>query len=351
MKNLIIGGAGFIGTNATEYFVRKGEEVVVFDNLSRRGCTANLDFLKTAYPEKVKFVYLDIRDSNDVLEKFSPHLKDSKLVLHLAAQVAVTTSVTNPREDFKINAEGTFNLLEALRKHNITTGENPSFIYASTNKVYGKMDHLPIVKKETQYDYKSLPKGISEETPLDFYSPYGCSKGTGDQYVRDYARIYGLDTVVARQSCIYGPHQFGVEDQGWLAWFAICNALDKQTTIYGDGKQVRDALFVKDLVRAYDMIAENIPSTRGQVYNLGGGVANKLSVLDLVSKIENISRKKMNPIFGDWRPGDQKVCIMDISKAKRDFGWEPQVNLDEGIVIMYNWISHHDHQIKSFLGI
>src|SRR3989344_6444088 len=245
MKRLLItGGAGFIGINFADYFSRRGWPVTLLDNLSRKGTAENLAWEQREHPG-IRFVQADIRHDQGVIAR---EVAEHEVIHHLAAQVAVTTSVTNPSEDFAINAWGTVNMMEAVRKH------SPSalFMYASTNKVYGGMEDIRVEAGERQYRYRDYPHGISENQPLDFHSPYGCSKGAADQYVRDYARIYGLKTVVFRQSCIYGPRQFGVEDQGWLAWFIIAVVTKTPITIYGDGRQVRDVLFIDDLVRAYD---------------------------------------------------------------------------------------------------
>ena len=246
---LITGGAGFIGANAADYFTREGWRIAILDNLSRRGAEDNLRWLR----ERTKFEFhkIDVRDAagiQRVVGELKPHA-----MLHLAAQVAVTTSVADPRTDFEINAIGTFNLLEAVRKESPDT----FFINASTNKVYGKMEEIGVDERNGRYEYRDHPRGISETQALDFHSPYGCSKGIADQYTIDYARIYGLDTVTFRQSCIYGPRQFGIEDQGWVAWFTIAAVLGKQITIYGDGKQIRDVLHVKDVARAYLAAIEN----------------------------------------------------------------------------------------------
>ena len=264
MKILITGGAGFIGSNIADRFLKKGDEIFIFDNLSRRGTQWNLKWLQHSY-RTVKFIKGDIRKYNDILNV----LKKTKfdIVFHFAAQVAVTTSVINPREDFDINALGTFNLLEAVRE----TKQDPIILYSSTNKVYGGMTDIKIVEKKGRYAYASLPKGIGEERLLDFHSPYGCSKGTADQYMIDYGRIYNMRTVVFRQSCIYGYRQFGIEDQGWVAWFTIAAMLDKPLTIYGDGKQVRDVLFIEDLADAYEAAINNIHKVKGQAFNIGGG--------------------------------------------------------------------------------
>ncbi|MEL7644411.1 MAG: NAD-dependent epimerase/dehydratase family protein, partial [bacterium] len=268
---LITGGAGFIGSNYVNRLLQRGETVTIFDNLSRAGAVRNIRWLKEVYGEKgVDLVLGDVRETEQVARA----AKQADVIVHLAAQVAVTTSVTHPREDFEVNALGTFNTLEAAR----LSGRNPLFLYASTNKVYGGMDDVAIVEEPTRYRYADFPEGISESQPLDFHSPYGCSKGAGDQYVRDYARIYGMPTVVFRQSCIYGPRQYGIEDQGWVAWFVIAALTGKSISIYGDGKQVRDILFVEDLLNAYDAAIENPSVSSGQVYNIGGGAKNVLSV-------------------------------------------------------------------------
>lgn len=334
MKTILItGGAGFIGINAANYYLSKGYKVIVYDNFSRKGSIDNIRLLKKEKKGNgLKVIKGEIRKLS---KEFVKALNKSDVVLHLAAQVAVTTSVINPREDFEVNALGTFNVLEAVRKF----GNNPILLYSSTNKVYGGLEDLKIIEKSTRYAFKDLPNGVSEERCLDFHSPYGCSKGTADQYVRDYARIYGLNTVVFRQSCIYGPHQFGVEDQGWVAWFIIALTLGKEITIYGNGKQVRDLLYVEDLVRAYDMASENIKKTKGQIYNIGGGAKNTISVwIEFKPILEKLFKRKINVNFSKWRPGDQPIFVSDTIKAKRDFGWIPAVNVEIGIEKLYNWI-------------
>src|SRR5512140_703703 len=264
---LITGGAGFIGSNYVSRLIQRGEQVTIFDNLSRPGARMNLEWLRETYGDNAfKLITADVRDAKSIQDA----ARDAAVIVHLAAQVAVTTSVSKPREDFEINAQGTFNVLEAAR----AARHKPVVIYASTNKVYGGMDDVRVVEQGTRYAYESLPNGASEAQPLDFHSPYGCSKGTGDQYVRDYFRIYGLPTVVFRQSCIYGTRQFGVEDQGWVAWFVIAAVTGHPISIYGDGKQVRDLLFVEDLLDAYDAALQRIDKAAGQVYNVGGGQPN-----------------------------------------------------------------------------
>ena len=264
MKVLVTGGAGFIGSNTAERFLKNGHEVFVFDNLSRRGTEWNINRLKQN--KNLTFIKGDVRDYSGIKKVFENH-RDFDAVYHLAAQVAVTTSVIDPREDFEINALGTFNVLEAIRE----TKSSPVMVYSSTNKVYGGMTDIKIVERKGKYAYKSLPDGISEKRLLDFHSPYGCSKGTADQYMIDYSRIYGLKTVVFRQSCIYGYRQFGIEDQGWVAWFTIAAMMGKPITIYGDGKQVRDVLFIEDLVDAYESAIINIDKINGQALTSAAG--------------------------------------------------------------------------------
>ena len=245
-----------------------------------------------------------------------------------------------PREDFEINLLGTFNVLEAIRAEK----KRPILIYSSTNKVYGDLASLEVVEGKERYTFKKNPNGVTEETPLDFHSPYGCSKGGADQYVRDYARIYDMPTVVFRQSCIYGPNQFGVEDQGWVAWFAIATKLGKEITIYGNGKQTRDILFVDDLCDAYIKATKNIKKTAGQIYNIGGGAENTISVWFEFGKIlEKTMNVKLDPKWSDWRPGDQPLFVCDTSKAEKDFGWKPKTSKEKGIKIMVEWI---DKNIK-----
>ncbi len=334
MKVLIIGGAGFIGANTASRFMKKGHEVTVFDNLSRRGTKWNLEYLKKEGP--VKFVKGDVRKYQDLVNLFKKD-KNYDAVIHLAAQVAVTTSVTNPREDFEINALGTFNVLEAIRGAKI----NPAVLYSSTNKVYGGMTDIKITERNGRYEYESLPDGIAEERLLDFHSPYGCSKGTADQYMIDYSRIYGLRTAVFRQSCIYGYRQFGIEDQGWVAWFTIAAMLGKPLTVYGDGKQVRDVLFIEDLIDGYEAAIANIDKIKGNAFNVGGGAKNTMSLLELLSFLEKFFGKKIPVKYGGWRPGDQPVFVCDIAKAKKEFGWEPKTVPEEGVKKLYEWVKHN----------
>ncbi|MEK7178924.1 MAG: NAD-dependent epimerase/dehydratase family protein, partial [Patescibacteria group bacterium] len=297
---LITGGAGFIGTNSVLHFLDKGWDVTILDNLSRRGVDLNLKRLESSHPRRFSFVKADVRYDQDVLDR---EAAAHDAVLHLAAQVAVTTSVTDPRTDFEINTLGTFNVLEAARK----VPTPPIVIYSSTNKVYGDLEELEIEEKETRYHLKDLPGGVHEGQQLDFHSPYGCSKGAADKYVRDYARIYGIPTVVFRQSCIYGPNQFGIEDQGWLAWFTIAALLKRPITLYGNGKQVRDVLYVKDLAELYETAIENIDDARGHAFNTGGGKENSVSLIEFFDILEKGHDLSLEKGYGDERPGDQKV--------------------------------------------
>jgi len=333
MRYLITGGAGFIGTNYVTRLLARGETVVLFDNLSRRGAARNLAWLRDTWgPNAFTFIRGDVRDA----ELLVASTRDADVIVHLASQVAVTTSVQDPRTDFECNALGTFNVLEAAR----LSGRAPLVLYASTNKVYGGMEELRVEELETRYAYRDYPHGIPETYPLDFHSPYGCSKGAGDQYVRDYARIYGLPTVVFRQSCIYGPHQFGMEDQGWVAWFIIAALLGRPITIYGNGKQVRDVLFVEDLLNAYDAAIARSDRAAGQVYNVGGGPAQQLAVWsEFGPLLEALLGRRVPVTWGEWRPGDQRIYVSDVRKAAQDLGWQPQVGVEEGITRLFAWVS------------
>jgi CDP-paratose 2-epimerase len=338
MKIFITGGAGFIGCNGADSFLRQGHTVVIFDNLSRVGGPANLEWLHQRHGrERFHFVRGDIRHY-DSLTKAMDHSIDA--VLHLAGQVAVTTSVQNPREDFEINALGTFNVLEAVRHY----CPGAAVLYASTNKVYGGMEEVGFVEQATRYTYADYPQGIPESYPLDFHSPYGCSKGAGDQYTIDYARIYGLKTLVLRQSCIYGRRQFGVEDQGWVAHFIIAAVKERPITIFGDGKQVRDLLHIDDLIGAYQLGIQKIDELSGTALNLGGGPANTISIwVELKPILESLLEQEISVIHKGWRPGDQRVFIADIQQAARKLGWRPTISPEAGIRDLYNWVSVNLH--------
>ncbi len=330
MRILVTGGAGFIGSHLARHFAARGAQVVVFDNLSRLGSELNLEWVKRESPS-AEFVRGDVRDA----ESLERAAGGCQVIFHLAAQVAVTTSVEDPRQDFEINALGTFNVLEAARR----AGTQPLVVYTSTNKVYGGMQGAAVEERGGRYAYADMPQGVGEDWPLDFYSPYGCSKGAGDQYVRDYARIYRLPTVVFRQSCIYGERQFGIEDQGWLAHFAISAVLGRPITIYGDGKQVRDVLFVEDLLEAFERAVERIDTVRGQVYNIGGGPSKTLAVwADAGPLLEALAGRSLTVAWGDWRPGDQRIYVSNIHKAEHDLGWRPRIAPAEGLARMYRWV-------------
>jgi len=334
-KWIITGGAGFIGCHAAARFHAAGDRVVLVDNLSRRGADLNLAWLRER--GVTEFVLADVRDARAMQELLRAHA-DSDAVLHLAAQVAVTTSVTDPRTDFEINALGTFNVLEAVRT---AADGRPAVLYSSTNKVYGGLEHIAVVERDGRYAYASRPEGVGESELIDFHSPYGCSKGCGDQYVRDYARIYGLKTVVFRQSCIYGRRQFGVEDQGWISWFCIAATTGRPFTIYGDGKQIRDVLWVDDLVDAYMGSIERLDAVQGEIFNIGGGPANTLSLLELVARLEHRLGRTLNPPHADWRPGDQRIFVADVCKAERKLGWSPKISPAEGVDRLLDWVAEN----------
>jgi CDP-paratose 2-epimerase len=332
MKVFITGGAGFIGCNLADFHLKQGHEVIIFDNLSRRGTDCNLTWLQERFGDQLTFILGDIRDF-EALRSALPSNVDR--VYHMAGQVAVTTSVINPREDFDINALGTFNMLEAIRN----VAPQAITFYASTNKVYGGMESVSIVENGTRYEFRDFPYGIPEEHPLDFHSPYGCSKGSGDQYFRDYARIYGLKTIVMRQSCVYGTRQLGVEDQGWIAHFCIAAFQGRPVTIYGNGKQVRDVLWIDDLIAAYEAAAARIDLTAGQTYNIGGGPDNIVSIwMEFGPMLEKLAGHPIPVNCAEWRPGDQLAYISDIRKAERDLGWKPQVSITEGVERLWHWI-------------
>jgi CDP-paratose 2-epimerase len=331
MTILITGGAGFIGCNLAAALLRSGERVTIVDNLSRPRTDQNLAWLHGQFADTLRFERADIRDQATMNAIVPGH----DAVFHLASQVAVTTSVQNPREDFEINALGTLNILEAAR----LASAPPAIFFASTNKVYGGMEEVRIVEQATRYAYADFPNGIPETQTLDFHSPYGCSKGAADQYVRDYARIYGLKTVVFRQSSIYGPRQFGVEDQGWAAHLVIAAVLGRPITIYGDGKQVRDMLYVDDLVAAYLTALDRLDTVSGRIYNIGGGPRNTISVwAEFGPLLERLIGKQVPVRYGDWRPGDQPVYISDIAMAERELNWQPAVAVEEGIERLVRWV-------------
>jgi CDP-paratose 2-epimerase len=334
MKIIVTGGAGFIGCNAVARFTRQGHDVVVVDDLSRQGTDGNLTWLRTQ--GEFDFVQQDIRAKEPLDAVFRAH-PDADVVLHLAAQVAVTTSVTDPRNDFEINALGTFNVLEATRRF----APRALVIYSSTNKVYGGLHHIGTQEVGGRHQLVDRPHGVAESEPLDFHSPYGCSKGAADQYVVDYSRIYGMRTVALRQSCIYGTRQFGVEDQGWVAWFTIAGVLGRKVTIYGDGKQVRDILFVDDLVDLYEACMSSPDRVSGKAYNVGGGPSNQLSLLELLNDLEQRLGRPIERSFAAMRPGDQPVFVADIRKVREEVGWQPKTDANTGIGRLFDWVATH----------
>ncbi len=340
-KILITGGAGFIGVNAAKRFCDKGWEATVFDNFSRRGSEVNRAYLEEKYGNRIAIVAGDVRTDN---ARMSELAEEHDAVIHLAAQVAVTTSVKNPREDFEVNALGTFNMLEAVR----LSKRKPILLYASTNKVYGALENLSVEEQEKRYVLGGHLPGIDEWQPLDFHSPYGCSKGAADQYVRDYARLYGLRTIVFRQSCIYGPHQLGVEDQGWVAWFLIAAMFGRPVTIYGNGKQIRDLLHVDDLVTLYEKAIERIDHVAGSVYNVGGGPANTLSLLEFMDMLQRDLSMDIRYSFAEMRPGDQPIFISDNGRAEADLGWKPTIDVRSGVRQLHRWLAEHRSILEQF---
>jgi CDP-paratose 2-epimerase len=330
---LITGGAGFIGTNLASRFLSEGKKVMIYDSLFRDGVEENLQWLQKEYGDKLIIQISDINETRILQES----VNNASEVFHLCAQVAVTSSVTNPVHDFNVNLSGTFHLLEAIRK----SKHQPPLIFTSTNKVYGNLQDVEMVENETRFypaDAKMKEYGINEKIPLDFHSPYGCSKGAADQYILDYSRTYGLKTAVFRMSCIYGPHQFGTEDQGWVAHFLISALEDKPITIYGNGKQVRDILFVEDLIDAFMLAHKNIDKLAGQVFNIGGGPQNTVSLLEILDTIREKAGKEMNVSFEDWRTGDQFYYVSNTGKFKEATGWQPRYSVDKGVENLLKWL-------------
>lgn len=331
MRHLVIGGAGFIGVNLAAQLAEQQEKVTVLDDLSRLGADQNAAWLESLHP-KVRIVRADIRKGLPTLQRL---VDEADVVYHLAAQVAVTTSVDNPRLDFEVNLLGTLNVLEAVRQ----SDTDPVLLFSSTNKVYGQLERLPVDEQERRYAFAGGRLGIAEEDPLDFHTPYGCSKGGADQYVRDYARVFGLKTVVFRQSCIYGPRQFGIEDQGWLAWFTIAATLGRPVTIYGTGKQVRDVLHVSDLIDLFQTAVDRIDVARGEIYNVGGGPEFSLSLLEALDLLSASLGAPIRPIFAAMRPGDQRIYVSDLGKVTRELGWKPRIAPEAGIDELVSWVT------------
>jgi CDP-paratose 2-epimerase len=331
---LITGGAGFVGTNLADRLLSMRRRVVVFDNLSRPGVEQNLKWLKQRHPDLLQVVIGDIRDAKAI----SDAVLGVTHVFHFAAQVAVTTSLADPSADFEVNARGTLNLLEALRLH----APEASLVFTSTNKVYGHMADVELVARKTRYEPLDLDEathGFNERRPLSFHSPYGCSKGAADQYVLDYAHTFGMRTCVFRMSCIYGPHQFGTEDQGWVAHFVIRALEGQPITLYGDGKQVRDILYADDLVRAFLLAQSHIGQLAGQGFNIGGGPENTTSLLELTSLISELHGEPIELQFADWRTADQRYYVSDTRRFSKLTGWRPRVGVRAGVGLLYGWLS------------
>lgn len=337
MKYLITGGCGFVGSNLAAEVLKRGEELVVFDNLYRLGSSENLEWLKSK--GDFKYYPLDIRNVTDVETVIMEEKPD--VVFHLAGQVAMTTSIINPRLDFEINALGTFNLLDSIRKYS----PNSVVLYSSTNKVYGDFESLIFDEKETRFESKAYPNGFNENLPLDFHSPYGCSKGAADQYLLDFSRIYGIRTVVFRHSSMYGGNQHSTIDQGWIGWFCQ-KAVEIKSgeclepfTISGTGKQVRDVLHADDVVRLYFMATENIEKVKGMVFNIGGGANFSLSLIELFSMLEKLLNVRMIYKQISARESDQLVFVADGRKIYDLIGWEPKVTPIDGVMKLLDWIN------------
>ena len=334
---VIVGGAGFIGSNLADHFLREGCDVVILDNLSRPGVVENLRWLEAQYGDLVHPVIEDIRDPAAIRSAF----RNAGAVFHFAAQTAVTTSLAKPVEDFEINALGTINVLEAVRD----VARQAPVIFASTNKVYGNLSDLEVEQLDDRYtpvDTSISTYGIGEDRKLDFCTPYGCSKGVADQYVLDYAKSYGLRTAVLRMSCIYGPHQFGTEDQGWVAHFLIRALRGEPISVYGDGRQVRDILHVDDAVAAYRLLLQNIDLAQGQAYNLGGGPQNAVSVRRVLREIEEIAGRPLDIRQGEWRAGDQLYFVADTRRLSETLGWAAASSWRDGLRQLHDWFAGSD---------
>ncbi|MDF2695477.1 MAG: CDP-tyvelose-2-epimerase (CDP-paratose 2-epimerase)-like protein [Labilithrix sp.] len=333
MTVLVTGGAGFIGSNVVHRLVRIGERVRILDNLSRPGVEKNVEWLRECHGDGFELIVADVRDAAAV----ATAVDGVDHVFHFAAQVAVTTSLDDPRNDFAVNGLGTLNVLEAARQ----CTRPPSILYTSTNKVYGALEDVRLESTTTRYepaDHDLVTFGVGENRALEFHSPYGCSKGTADQYVLDYARTYGLSASVFRMSCIYGPRQFGNEDQGWLAHFLIRALRSENITIYGDGRQVRDVLFVEDLVDAMIHVRGRARDLAGRVFNVGGGPSRTLSLVELVDRIEHLMKQRPSLTFEPWRLADQRWYVSDPRALERAVGWRPHVGIEEGVSRLYDWL-------------
>ncbi len=339
-KLLITGGAGFIGSNTALFFSKHGWSIHILDNLSRKGSKNNLLNLKKN--TNLNFYKIDISNYikvSKIIKKIKP-----TLLIHCAGQVTVSKSVINPRNDFNSNAIGSFNILESIRLFS----EKTKFINISTNKVYGNLTEKKIYEGKKRYNFSGKTKGINENCPLDLYSPYGCSKGIADQYTRDYSRIYNLDTIVVRLSCIYGTMQYGIEDHGWIVWLTIKSFFGKKIKIFGDGKQVRDALYIDDLVKIFHKLSKS-KKNKNKIYNIGGGLKNSMSLIELIEILNKKMKRKNKFRRFNWRPGDQKIYISDISKIKKEQKWSPKININQGLNKVIEWIQKNENNIKKLL--
>ncbi|APR80491.1 Nucleoside-diphosphate-sugar epimerase [Minicystis rosea] len=331
---LITGGAGFIGANVARRILQGGERVILFDNLARPSVARNVEWLRRLHGDAVELRLADIRDAAAVARAVG----DASHVFHFAAQVAVTTSLTDPGRDFDVNARGTLNVLEAIRAQR----EPPSLLFTSTNKVYGALGDVPLRQRGGRYepeDHALRSLGISEERGLDFHSPYGCSKGAADQYVLDYARSFGVQAAVFRMSCIYGPRQFGSEDQGWVAHFLKRALRGEPLTFYGDGMQVRDVLFIDDLVDAFVAARSALPRIAGMAFNIGGGPENAVSLLELLDRITELAGHRIEVHFDAWRTGDQRYYVSDHRRFTALTRWTPRVRVRDGVRELGAWLS------------
>ena len=334
MNTLVVGGAGFIGSNVAAARLKRGETVTVFDNLSRKGARENLLWLETLGASRLRVVLGDARRD---ARKLRSEVAGAGAIYHLAGQVAVTTSLIDPEGDLEANLGSTLVLLEAMR----AVRSQAALVFASTNKVYGSLASASTILHDGRWDYSDGRPGVSEREPLDFHSPYGCSKGAADQYVRDFGRVYGLHTIVFRQSCIYGPRQFGVEDQGWLVHFILAHAFGRLVKIFGDGRQVRDALFIDDLIAAFDLAESRAGELAGEAFNIGGGRANSLSILELLDLLERHFGRRVETSFAPWREADQRVFISDNSRVEATLGWRAQVSVADGLKRTIGFVSEH----------
>lgn len=335
MKLLITGGCGFLGSNLASDALARSDELIVFDNLYRNGSRDNLTWLKGQ--GEFRFEHGDIRNQNDITRLIKENKPDA--IFHLAGQVAMTTSIANPRMDFEVNVIGTHNLLEAVRLY----APEAAVVYSSTNKVYGDLEQYTYRETETRYECVEKPNGFDEDTPMEFHSPYGCSKGAADQYMLDYARIFGLRTVVFRHSSMYGGRQFATYDQGWVGWFCQ-KAIETQKglikepfTISGNGKQVRDVLHADDMKSLYLAVLKNIEQAKGNVFNIGGGFKNSLSLIELFQLLEEVLSVRLVYENLPVRESDQRVFVANISKTRTLLGWEPHKPAQIGVAEMVRW--------------